>query len=345
LGAVTLTAGSAVSPIDGKADGGKGGSISKTSIAATSVEGVTLTAGNGSEGAAKYNDNGDVIAGGAGGAGGSITDVALSLTDSSIATEFSLTAGSGGDGAFTENAGVGGSISGLALENLGSGTVNAGNGGNSAGTGNGGAGGSVSNISKFIASGDVVFTAGNGGSGQEGGAGGAGGSIGGTGAAAGTFTVVSGSLAFNAGAGGAGSVRYNANDAIVKSGAGGAGGLLAGLKLSVLDDAATLNFTGGMGGDGAGKAAGGKGGTVRDLTLAAPLGVGEFSIEAGAGGAAEDEDSALGGFGGDVLNVVLSGDSSIEYIAQILAGAGGAEDGSKDGSVSGVVLNGSSLQF
>jgi hypothetical protein len=346
--------------------GGNGGNVSGFNLFST-IAALNLRAGDGG--------SADGIVVGKGGKGGSVNSFAL-LTEKGLITDtVAVVAGRGGDGKAGGAAGAGGSITLANLQAQGSISVIAGAGGASEGKGKTGDGGSVGALkapakapvkapakldgglaaTSFL--GDVVIVAGSGGiagNNAEAPAGGNGGSIVNAVAAAKsniTLTAGDGASAIKGGKGGslanigfygsAGSSSAPAEDVILTAGrggaapaakgTGGAGGNIFGASgLTSIDvvnldnNPATWDELRVRAGDaGSGGSRGGAGGTIDRVSLFE--GLAPFSLVAGSGG----NGGQSAGAGGNIMNI----SSAVRSIALALAAGdgGNATMGSKGG--------------
>jgi hypothetical protein len=266
---------------------------------------MQVTAGAGGQGLA-----------GAGGAGGNLNFVrpisgvtffdpdANDVNDPVNRVPFIATAGKGGAG--STKGGIGGSVTGLTLQNaafadgsaitnthLLAAIVTAGAGG-VGGTSDGGAGGSVTGALIGTQGGFLAVTAGVGGAGGTAGKGGAGGAV-----TTSNFGVVSTfasvGLSVRAGNGGTGPIG------------GGAGGVLSGLQVSTpqsTNGISALLYSGDGGAATSNKGPGGKGGDILNISQGKDVNSSINLIQAGNGGA---NAFGLGGAGGNITGVKTVG--------------------------------------
>lgn len=298
FGTVSLTASFLQAP------GAAGGSISGVTLAAGAL---FIDAGQGANNPA-----------GAGGAGGSITDVHI-LSDTGA---LNVRAGRGGDATGQTGAGgAGGNIANVTIlampDTSVSVNVYAGAGGQSE-NGVGGKGGSLTASQITLASSafSAALQGGEGGRGET--AGGVGGALTGVEVyAPGTTT-----LSLGAGAGG---------DA--DAGTGALGGALSKVKVHA-GGGGSVSLRAGFGGDSAGTKTGGTGGSLSATLLEAFGSLSSIDVSAGPGGGAA---TGQGGTGGALSGVTVRGGSG--GTVTIGAGSGGsAQTGGDGGALSGVTV-------
>lgn len=335
---------------DGKLGGGNGGAITAGSQILLTDAGITMQAGDGGSSIAVDG----TPASGRGGNGGLVTGVALSASGTFLGGQatISLAAGSGGDGGGKSNAGNGGAITNASAIGEGTTTVSAGVGGD-AQTGTVGTGGSLTGIEVIAQFGVATLTAGSAGGLLPGGAslrGAVGGSVvnasvqGPNGAA-----ITAGNGAFG-GAGGdirtafagspVSSSPYPVGDVVVRAGSGSAGAAAGGRGGSLTDVTVVTGSTignrveAGSGGNG-GTGAGAIGGSINGLTVRNGGLGGVLTIAAGSGG--NSSSVAAGGNGGSVQNIAsFVADVQIQ---SIVAGNGGSTASGLRGSAGGSISN------
>lgn len=310
--AYTVAAGNGGSVIaGGVGKGGAGGGLLTVGVSNQPASTTNVNFAAGSTGAVTAGNGGNGF--GKGGAGGELSLVSLRAT-----FDLSLTAGSGGSGA-TGVAGVGGAVAGSAGSSLfGAVKVASGNAGaTGAAAGAGGA------IDQFVAAAatSVSITSGNGT------AGGAGGDITGSGTAfnSQTFAAPSGAVTVTAGNG------SSAN------GVAGAGGSIVNFN-GLIGLSGTTAFRAGQGGGGGGASnAAAAGGSLDQIKLTGPNGIGAnpvtLTFDAGDGGTAGA--AKAGGAGGSVTNVTLFNLATSTTVHHLAAGDGGS--GFKSGGAGGTI--------
>lgn len=319
----------------GEANGGVGGTISATTVAAAGagarLGALSVTAGDGGAGAFFPNSPAR------GGAGGSLLGVAVRATafaglapvpegGAQAPDRVQVNAGQGGSA--LRGGGAGGSLSGVTLDILGGGAayaevfMAAGRGGelpNLVGepgapqpaSGVAGAGGSIRSSSVRVHDfrGGTRVGAGDGGSAAGTGTGGAGGAMSGL-----IFegTGVLGAVQVTTGFGG-----FSGESGIGSN--GGAGGAIVSSRVEVLGSAATVVVAAGTGAPGAGGAGkGGAGGAITGLSVTAAA-TESVLVRAGNAGAGP----AGGGAGGSISASSFAGENVVENFG-IVAGTGGA---------------------
>jgi hypothetical protein len=207
----------------------------------------------------------------------------------------------------------------------------AGGNGGKGGGGAGGKGGDVQNVTGNLGDANLTIAAGGGGEG-------------------GSFykaPEVIGQRKVVTGRGPYGEVYYDYIDVlsrpISRNGVGGAGGAVANLTLSALGavDSDYL-ITGGDGGGGQARQAGGKAGGMTNVKLSATGTVSGFAVGGGTGGPGSADEKSLGGAGGSVTKLTLDVTGTFGG-ASVLGGDGGSGNSKAGagGSVIGVHLTGS----
>jgi hypothetical protein len=308
---------------------GNGGSVTAVEIASLASGSITITAGSGGYGGYSYGKNYTYF-GGAGGQGGAVSQVTMTMaTDLEV---FIVAAGGGGDAQVDKDGGNGGSVTGLNVSGagvIGDANIRAGDGGSAGDTGRAGNGGGVSNVRLPAEISTIVGGEG----GDSGGAfqGGNGGSI--------TDLVlsrVSGSVDniagdIRAGAGGDAGYSYDERTEVTSGAAGGSGGSIRNVTITGSDAESdtSLSFNAGAGGAGTINMNGGSGGRIDQVSINLAGVLSGMAAYAGAGGRAEG--LGTGGIGGAVANFTVRA-GAIGF-AEVVAGNGG--DGTAIGGAGG----------
>lgn len=293
--------------------GGVGGSVTSVTVKALSTHGrAEFWAGNGGVG----QGTGD----GRGGAGGNVSKYTLTSLGGDEAPY--LRAGSGASSIGNAPGGAGGAVSSVKVKtgdiigNSNGGLYIYGGDSGWSNGGPGGAAGSIKNLNITMGSlghGEIYIYGGDGG--RAGGHGGDGGSVS-------NVVLKAGSLPNSCyiGAGTGGNGNYYSGDPTGKT--GGNGGSIQNVKVDLADIAGDTEFGGGDGGAGNGGALGGRGGSVKGLTMNFHGTVpNDIDIVGGRGGAGTNDGPS--GAGGDVRGVRLNKLGGTPDDITIHAGKGG----------------------